>query len=70
LYLKIGHNLYKKDPYDKRLIKVIMIKLLGKENEEGCERCEDRKDIFMGCTSIKSWMDGCCLNYKKFDAYT
>jgi hypothetical protein len=54
LYLKIGHNLYKKDPYDKRLIKAIIIKLLGKKNEERCERYEDKKGVFMSCTSIKS----------------
>jgi uncharacterized protein DUF3716 len=67
-FLKAGHNLYERDPYDKRLIKAIIIELLGKENEEACSRCEEGKGAFVGCTSIKSWMDGCCSNCKKFDA--
>jgi Protein of unknown function (DUF3716) len=67
-FVKEGHNLYERDPYDKRLIKVIIIKLLEKENNEACERCVEGKGAFLGCTSIKSWMDGCCSNCKKFDA--
>ena len=67
-WLKSGHNLYERDPYDKRLMKAIIIQLLGTENEEACDRCEEDKGAFVGCRSIKSWMDGCCANCKKFDA--
>jgi Protein of unknown function (DUF3716) len=69
-FLKAGHNLFKRDPYDKRLIKAVIIKVLERENQEGCTRCEDGKGFFIGCTSIKTWMDGCCSNCKKFDACT
>ena len=69
-YIKAGHNLYKRDLYNKYLIKAIIIKVLGKENNEACERCEKGKGAFADCISIKSWIDGCCSNYKKFDAYT
>ena len=67
-FLKEGHKLYERDPYDKRLIKAIVIELLGKENDEICGRCEEGRGSFVGCTSIRSWMDGCCSNCKKFDA--
>ena len=49
-------------------MKAIIIQLLGTENEEECERCEEGKGAFLTCRSIKSWMDGCCANCKKFDA--
>src|SRR5450755_4260008 len=66
-FIKEGYNLYERDPYDKRLIKVIIIKLLGKKNNEACERYVKGKGAFLGYTFIKSWMDSCCFNYKKFD---
>jgi Protein of unknown function (DUF3716) len=69
-FLKEGHNLYERDPYDKRLIKAIIIELLGTVNKDACERCQEGRGAFVGCTSIKSWMDGCCSNCKKFDACT
>ena len=68
MWLKAGHKLYEADPYDKRLIKALVIEFLGTENTEACERCEDGKGAFMGCTSIKSWTGSCCSNCKKFDA--
>ena len=67
-WLKSGHSLFKRDPYDKRLIKVIVIQVFRTKNNEACGRCKDDKGAFLGCISIKSWMDGCCSNYKKFDA--
>lgn len=70
LFLKKDHKLYERDPHDKRLIKAIMIELLGKVNDEACTRCKEGKGSFVGCTSIKSWMGGCCSNCKKFDACT
>jgi Protein of unknown function (DUF3716) len=69
-FLKAGHNLFERDPYDKRLIKAVIIEVLKRENQEGCTRCEDGKGSFVGYTSIKTWMDGCYSNCKKFDAYT
>jgi hypothetical protein len=63
-----GHNLYERDPYDKRLIMAIIIALLGKENEKEHDRCEKGKAAFVGCISMKSWMNGCCSNCKKSDA--
>ena len=53
-WLKSGHNLYERDPYDKRLIKAIIIQLLRTENEEAYDRYEEDKDVFIGCRSIKS----------------
>ena len=53
-WLKSGHNLYERDPYDKRLIKAIIIQLLGTENKETYDRCEEDKDAFVSCRSIKS----------------
>ena|SRR5437763_2272713 len=67
-WVKSGHNLYERDPYDKRLIKAVIIQLFGGENEEPCERCAEGKGPFFGCRSIKSWGYGCCANCKKFDA--
>ena len=67
-WVKSGHNLFERDPYDKRLVKAIIIQLLGGENEPACERCQDGKGPFFGCRSIKSWGYGCCANCKKFDA--
>jgi len=67
-WVKSGHNLFERDPYDKRLIKAIIIQLLGGENKPACERCQDGKGPFFGCRSIKSWGCGCCANCKKFDA--
>jgi hypothetical protein len=68
LWLKTGHKLYEADPYDKRLVKALMIKFLRTENTQAYSRCEDDKRAFIGYTSIKSWMGGCYLNCKKFDA--
>jgi hypothetical protein len=67
-WLKSGHNLFERDPYDKRLVKAIVIQVFGTRNNEACGRCKDDKGAFLGCISIKSWMDGCCSNCKKFDA--
>jgi hypothetical protein len=53
-YLKKSYKLYKRDPYDKRLIKTIIIKLLEKENDEICGRYKEKKGFFFGCTFIKS----------------
>ena len=53
-WLKSGHNLYEKNPYDKRLIKAIIIQLLGIENKEVYDRCEEDKSIFISYRSIKS----------------
>jgi hypothetical protein len=53
-WLKSGHNLYERDPYDKRLIKAIIIQLLGTQNEEVCERYAEGKGAFISCMSIKS----------------
>jgi Protein of unknown function (DUF3716) len=53
-FLKAEHNLFERDPYDKRLIKAVIIKVLGRENQEDCIRCEDGKGSFMDCTSIKT----------------
>jgi hypothetical protein len=47
----------KRDPYDKRLIKAIIIKLLGKENNEACKRCVERKGLFSATHLLKvRWM--------------
>jgi hypothetical protein len=67
-WLKSGHSLFERDPYDKRLIKAIVIQVFGTKNNEACGRCQDDKGAFLDCISIKSWMDGCCSNCKKFDA--
>jgi hypothetical protein len=67
-WVKSGHNLYERDPYDKRLVKAVIIQLFGGENEEPCERCAEGKGPFLSCRSIKSWGCGCCGNCKKFDA--
>jgi Protein of unknown function (DUF3716) len=53
-FFKAEYNLFKRDPYNKRLIKAVIIKVLGRENQEGCIRCEDGKGSFIGCTSIKT----------------
>jgi hypothetical protein len=68
LWLKTGHKLYEADPYDKRLVKALVIEFLKTENAQACSRCEDDKGAFIGCTSIKSWMGDYYLNCKKFDA--
>jgi hypothetical protein len=69
-WIKKDHNLYKRDPYDQRLVKAIIIKVFGTVNEEKCNRYEERKGLFMRCTSIKAWINGCYSNYKKFNCYT
>ena len=53
-WLKSGHNLYKRDPYDKRLIKAIIIQLLGTQNKEAYERYTEGKGTFISYISIKS----------------
>ena len=40
-WVKSGHNLYERDPYDKQLIKAVIIQLFGGENEEPCEQCAE-----------------------------
>jgi hypothetical protein len=50
-------------------IKAVIIKVLEKENQEGYTRYEEGKGSFMDCIFIKTWINGCCLNYKKFNAY-
>ena len=42
----------------KRLIKAIMIELLGKVNDEACKRCKEGKGSFVDYTSIKAGIEG------------
>ena len=37
-WVKLGYNLFKRNLYDKRLIKAIIIQLLRGENKPACER--------------------------------
>jgi hypothetical protein len=66
-WIRSGHELYERDPYDPRLIKAIIIEVFGTVNEDVCTRCGEGKGPFMQCTSIKTWVEGCCSNCKKFD---
>ena len=46
-WIRSGHELYERDPYDPRLIKAIIIKVFGTVNKDVYTRCGEGKGLFM-----------------------